>query len=157
MPDTTLWSPKRVREYNEALAADSDAPHAVLNIEHLNIRVPVYNGADEFNLNRGVARVKGTAHIGQSGNLGIAGHRDGFFRPLKDIKIGDTFELETYYGKTKYRVSSIDIVEPTELSVLAPTDTPMVTLVTCYPFYYVGHAPQRFIVKAEALFNQVNS
>ncbi len=157
VPDTTLWSAKRVTDYNTAQEAAGDAPHAVLNIDHLNIRVPVYNGADDFNLNRGVARIIGTGRIGESGNLGIAGHRDGFFRPLKDIQIGDRFELETYFGTEVYEVSSIVIVDPSDLHVLAPTDTPTVTLVTCYPFYYVGHAPQRFIVQAEALKDQVNS
>lgn len=157
-PDTSLWSPKRIADYNAALAAqDEDAPHAVLNIQHLNIRVPVYNGADDFNLNRGVARIIGTGRIGEVGNLGIAGHRDGFFRPLKDIELGDRMTVETYFGTEVYEVSSIEIVDPSELHVLAPTDTPTVTLVTCYPFYYVGNAPQRFIVKAEAVTDQVNS
>ena len=156
-PDTSVWSEKRIHEYNTALAAASDAPHAVLNIDHLNIQVPVYNGADDFNLNRGVARILGTARIGEEGNLGIAGHRDGFFRPLKDIQLGDTFDLRTYYGNQEYRVVSIDIVEPEDLHVLAPTDAPSVTLVTCYPFYYVGNAPQRFIVRAEVLDHKVSS
>lgn len=156
-PDFSGWSEKRVRDFEESLKVESDAPHAVLDISHLNIRVPVYNGADEFNLNRGVARIIGTGRIGEVGNLGIAGHRDGFFRPLKDIQVGDTFQLETYYGTETYAVSSIDIVDPADLHVLAPTDAPTVTLVTCYPFYYVGHAPKRFIVKGEAINHQVNS
>ncbi|KAA9130814.1 class D sortase [Marinihelvus fidelis] len=156
-PDFSLWSEKRVKDFEDSLKVESDAPHAVLNIDHLNIRVPVYNGADEFNLNRGVARIIGTGRIGETGNLGIAGHRDGFFRPLKDIKVGDTFELETYYGTETYAVSSIDIVDPADLHVLAPTDAPTVTLVTCYPFYHVGHAPKRFIVKGEVVNHQVNS
>lgn len=157
IPDTTLWSEKRIREHQASLQAPADAPRAILDIGHLGIRVPVYNGADEFNLNRGVARIIGTGRVGEGGNLGIAGHRDGFFRPLKDIEIGDTLALETYAGTETYRVASIDIVDATELSVLAPTDTPTVTLVTCYPFYFVGNAPQRFIVKAEVVENQVNS
>lgn len=156
-PDTSSWSEKRVAEYEAARAAAGDAPQAVLNIDHLDIRVPVYNGADDFNLNRGVARIIGTGRIGEDGNLGIAGHRDGFFRPLKDIAIGDRFTLETFFGTKEYAVSSIEIVDPTELRVLAPTDTPTVTLVTCYPFYHVGNAPQRFIVKAEPLESQVSS
>lgn len=156
-PDTSSWSPQRLAEYEAARAAADDAPQAVLAIDHLNIRVPVYNGADDLNLNRGVARIIGTGRIGEGGNLGIAGHRDGFFRPLKDIEIGDRFSLETFYGTEEYEVASIEIVEPTELRVLAPTDTPTVTLVTCYPFYHVGSAPQRFIVKAVPLSHQVTS
>ncbi len=155
-PDTSAWSDKRIAEYEAARAEAGDAPHAVLNIDHLDIRVPVYNGADDFNLNRGVARIIGTGRIGESGNLGIAGHRDGFFRPLKDIEIGDRLSLETWFGTEEYAVSSIEIVDPDELHVLAPTDTPTVTLVTCYPFYHVGNAPQRFIVKAKPLSNQVD-
>lgn len=156
-PDTTAWSPQRAADYRTALAVNDDTPQAILNIEHLNVRVPVFNGASDLNLNRGVARIIGTGRIGEEGNLGIAGHRDGFFRPLKDIKLGDRLTLETHAGTEIFVVSSIEIVDPTELSVLAPGDTAMVTLVTCYPFYHVGNAPQRFIVKAEALNNQVNS
>ena len=157
IPDTRLWSDKRVAEFEATRAAGGEAPRAVLRIDHLDINVPVYNGADEFNLNRGVARIIGTGRVGEVGNLGIAGHRDSFFRPLKDIEVGDTLELETFDGTEAYRVSSIEIVDPTALHVLGPSNTRTVTLVTCYPFYYVGNAPQRFIVKAEALNNQVNS
>lgn len=157
IPDTRLWSAKRVAEYEATKSAGGEAPQAVLRIDHLDIQVPVYNGADEFNLNRGVARIIGTGRVGEVGNLGIAGHRDSFFRPLKDIEIGDTLELETFGGTEEYRVSSIEIVDPSALHVLGPSETQTVTLVTCYPFYYVGNAPQRFIVKAEALNNQVNS
>lgn len=157
IPDTSLWSAQRVAQYEEASGVAGDAPQAVLRIEHLDIHVPVYNGADELNLNRGVARIIGTSRVGEGGNLGIAGHRDSFFRPLKDIEVGDRLELETLTGTEEYRVSSIEIVDPTALHVLGPSETRTVTLVTCYPFYYVGNAPQRFIVKAEALNNQVNS
>lgn len=157
IPDTSLWSAKRVAEYEATRAAGGAAPQAVLRIENLDIHVPVFEGADEFNLNRGVARIIGTGRVGEVGNLGIAGHRDSFFRPLKDIEVGDTLELETFDGTEAYRVSSIEIVDPTALHVLGPSETRTVTLVTCYPFYYVGNAPQRFIVKAEPLINQVNS
>jgi sortase A len=158
-PDFTLWSADRVAAY-EAARKDSgtaDAPLAVLRIDHLDIEVPVFDGAEEYNLNRGVARIIGTARVGENGNLGIAGHRDGFFRPLKDIELGDTFELETWHGTEHYRVASIDIVDPEELSVLAPSEDPTITLVTCYPFYFVGNAPQRFIVKGEKLDQPVRS
>ena len=99
---------------------------------------------------RGVGRVRGTARIDAPGNLGIAGHRDSFFRPLKDIRQGDRIELRTAGGIVTYAVDSISIVDPEEVSVLAPTQERTLTLVTCYPFYYVGHAPKRFIVKATA-------
>ena len=149
-PDQALWSGQRVIDYQESLKGEQDLPLAVLTIEKLGIQVPVYNGTDEFNLNRGVGRIKGTAAIDGQGNLGIAGHRDGFFRALEDIEEGDVIELLTTQGIINYNVSSIEIVEPTDVSVLAATTSSTITLVTCYPFYYVGHAPKRYIVKAEA-------
>ena len=85
---------------------------------------------------------------GAQGNLGIAGHRDGFFRGLKDIAPGDTLELETTAGREFYVVDDIRIVGPEEVSVLAGTPNQTITLVTCYPFYFVGSAPQRYIVRA---------
>jgi LPXTG-site transpeptidase (sortase) family protein len=158
-PDFTLWSRDRVAAYEAARhePGAADAPLGVLRIEHLDIEVPVFDGAEEYNLNRGVARIIGTARVGETGNLGIAGHRDGFFRPLKDIELGDTFELETWHGTEQYRVASIDIVEPEEIGVLAPSEDATITLVTCYPFYFVGNAPQRFIVKGEKLDQPVRS
>jgi len=147
-PDQTLWSEKRIHEYQQSLALVQDRPEAVLKIDTLDIEVPVYNGTDDLILNRGLGRIIGTARFDQPGNLGLAGHRDGFFRGLKDIEIGDEILLHTDQGTTQYRVDSIVIVEPTDVSVLAPTEKPTLTLVTCYPFYFVGSAPQRFIVKA---------
>ncbi len=149
-PNQELWADKRKAEYRASLARDATSPLAVLTIEKLEIEVPVYDGADDLNLNRGVARIRGTATVDADGNLGIAGHRDGFFRGLKDIEIGDTIELETTRGAISYTVSSIEIVEPSDVSVLDATPERTMTLVTCYPFYYVGHAPKRYIVKAKA-------
>jgi sortase A len=149
-PDQELWSARRVTDYEESLKIVKDLPLAVLTIEKLKIQVPVYNGTEQVILDRGVGRIKGTARIDAKGNLGIAGHRDGFFRPLKDIVVGDSMELLTTTGSVNYRVTSIVIVDPGDVSVLAPTEKTTITLVTCYPFYFVGHAPKRYIVKAEA-------
>lgn len=149
-PDQALWDERRIRAYQEAQGAEQDSPLAVLRIDHLEVVVPVYEGTDEFTLNRGAGRIRGTARVGATGNLGIAAHRDSFFRPLKDIEVGDTMQLKTAGGTVTYAVSSIEIVEPDDVSVLDPTDEKTLTLVTCYPFYYVGHAPKRFIVKAIA-------
>ncbi len=149
-PDQKTWSARRIEEYDKSLKENHDLPLAILTIDKLNIQVPVFNGTDEFNLNRGAGRIKGTARIDAVGNLGIAGHRDGFFRPLKDIVVGDDMKLLTKNGVVNYRVTSIVIVDPSDVSVLAPTENATITLVTCYPFYYVGHAPKRYIVKAEA-------
>jgi sortase A len=99
-------------------------------------------------LNRGAGWIEGTAGLGSSGNVGVAGHRDGFFRGLKDINEGDAIEIATIDGSLTYKVSEIMIVEPKDVYVLEPTPDPSVTLVTCYPFYFVGNAPQRYIVRA---------
>jgi len=156
-PDYTLWSSKRIDDYHESNTQRNDAPLAILSIDKLDLKVPVYDGTDEINLNRGAGRIKGTARVDSVGNLGIAAHRDGFFRVLKDIEIGDSIDMLTHQGKTEFVVSSITIVEPSDISVLAPTDNPTITLVTCYPFYFVGHAPKRYIVKGELHSNQVNN
>jgi len=156
-PDYSLWNKKRIADYHAGNAERDDAPLAILSITSLDLKVPVYNGTDEVNLNRGTGRIKGTGWIDKPGNLGIAGHRDGFFRVLKDIKLGDKMQLLTFSGKTEFVVSSITIVDPSDVSVLAPTDGSTITLVTCYPFYFVGNAPKRFIVKGELLLSQVNS
>jgi sortase A len=149
-PNLELWAEQRIREYRESLLVEADAPLAVMSIDKLGIQVPVYDGTDEFNLNRGVGRIEGTASVGGAGNLGIAGHRDSFFRGLKDVTIGDGIDLLTVSGTEAYTVSSIEIVDPSDVWVLNPTEEKTITLVTCYPFYYVGHAPKRYIVKATA-------
>jgi sortase A len=149
-PNQALWTEKRIADYEESLKVAADPPVALLTIAHLDIQVPVYNGSDDFNMNRGVGRIIGTAPIDTAGNLGIAGHRDGFFRGLKDIEVGDHIDLQTAGGEFVYAVSSIQIVDPDDVSVLDPTAENTITLVTCYPFYYVGHAPKRYIVKATA-------
>ena len=155
-PDYALWSSKRVTDYHESNAQRDDPPLAVMSIDRLDLKVPVYDGTDEVNLNRGAGRIKGTARIDTVGNLGIAGHRDGFFRGLKDIEVGDSIDMLTYQGNRQFVVSSITIVDPTDVSVLESTKDSTLTLVTCYPFYYVGHAPKRYIVKGELLPSQVN-
>jgi sortase A len=145
--DISTWSPARVEHYRESLRADL-TPEALLRIPAVKLVVPVYEGTSETNLNRGAGRIEGTARIGDEGNLGIAAHRDGFFRVLKDVRLGDSLAIERLTGTEQYRVVSIDIVDPSEVSVLAATSTRTVTLVTCFPFYHVGSAPKRYIVRA---------
>jgi len=146
--DFALWSEKRVREYKASLSIAKQLPLAVLNINRLRIRVPVFEGTDDLILNRGLGWIVGTARPGEAGNIGIAGHRDGFFRGLKDIVAGDTMELETPEQRATYIVDKIQIVTPEQVEVLRPRAAPAITLVTCYPFYFIGDAPQRFIVHA---------
>ena len=155
-PDYALWSSQRISDYHAGNEQRDEPPLAILSIDTLDLKVPIYNGTDEINLNRGAGRIKGTAWIDSPGNMGIAGHRDGFFRVLKDIELGDSIDMLTHQGKSEFVVSSITIVDPTDVSVLAPTDDSTITLVTCYPFYFVGHAPKRYIVKGELISNQVS-
>src|SRR5271168_3955081 len=146
--DFALWSEKRIRAYKEALAMKLEEPLAVLSIPKLGVEVPVFEGTDDLTLNRGAGRISGTVGPGENGNMGIAAHRDGFFRKLKDIQVGDRVELSARAGKFVYSVEDIVIVSPTDISVLRPRLHSSLTLVTCYPFYFVGDAPQRYIVHA---------
>ena len=146
--DFSLWSEKRIREYKASLTIAKELPLAVLDISRLRIRVPVFEGTSDLVLNRGLGWIVGTARPGETGNIGIAGHRDGFFRGLKDIVVGDTMELGTLEQRTTYVVDEIEIVTPEQVEVLQPRAAPAITLVTCYPFYFIGDAPQRFIVHA---------
>jgi sortase A len=125
-----------------------DMPLAVLQIPKIHLAAPLLDGTDAFTLNHAVGRIAGTAWPGGSGNLGIAGHRDSFFRGLKDIKTGDAIKLETLKGTDTYIVDQIQIVTPDDVGVLRPRPVPSLTLVTCYPFYFIGSAPKRYIVKA---------
>lgn len=123
---------------------------AMLRIPRIAMEVPVGNGTEENVLFRGAGVIEGTALPGREGNMGIAAHRDSFFRGLKDVQVGDLIEIETLDRTETYRISTLTVVEPTDVSVLAATSERSLTLVTCYPFYFVGHAPQRFIVRALA-------
>jgi sortase A len=146
--DTHLWSPQRIRDYQQSLAGETAPTLAVLRIPKIHLEVPVFDGTDDLTLNRGVGRIGGTARPGETGNLGIAGHRDGFFRGLKDLAVGDEIALETPVTTERYRVSEVSIVDPGDVDVLDPTTEASITLVTCYPFYFVGSAPKRYIVRA---------
>lgn len=121
---------------------------AILRIPKLHLEVPVLDGTDAITLNRGVGRIRGTALPGQGGNIAIAGHRDGFFRGLKDIHAGDEIELLAAQRTDIYIVDRTVIVDPDDTSVLENGATPALTLVTCYPFHYIGNAPRRFVVEA---------
>jgi sortase A len=119
-----------------------------LEIPRLHLSVIVAEGDDDATLARAVGHVRGTALPWEAGNAVMAGHRDTFFRPLKNLREGDVILMTTVGGTFEYRVISTEIVEPDDVSVLAPTPTRSLTLVTCYPFAYVGRAPQRFIIHA---------
>ena len=146
--DSSLWSPKRLAEYVESLANHGDSASGMLQIGSLHFEAPIFEGTDALTLNRGLGRIEGTAALGGVGNIGLAGHRDGFFRVLKDIAVGDRLELVTLDASYVYVVDHISIVNPDQVSVLEDRGVPSLTLVTCYPFYFVGDAPQRFIVQS---------
>lgn len=147
-PDLSLWGPKRIAAWRRALSDPTPPPLAILRIPKIRLEVAVLEGTDDFTLNRAVGHIDDTPPPGTDGNSGIAGHRDGFFRGLKDVGPQDVIELETLREKEVYRVERSWVVEPEDVSVLDPTPARALTLVTCYPFYYVGPAPQRYIVRA---------
>jgi len=158
-PDRSLWSTQPIAHYELARSqSDELLPIALLNIPSVDIRVAVFEGTSDRVLDIGVGRVSGTAEIGVSGNLALAGHRNGYFRGLKDIAIGDEISIQHADGIDHYSVTELLVVKPDAIHVLDPTAESILTLVTCYPFYFVGSAPERFIVRAvskqTAVFSQ---
>lgn len=119
-----------------------------LEIPRLKLTAMVREGADSKTLRQAVGHIPGTALPGYAGNVALAGHRDTFFRELRNIMKDDTIDLETENGTYRYLVESTEIVGPRDVGVLAASHGQTLTLVTCYPFYYIGSAPKRFIVHA---------
>jgi sortase A len=146
--DFTLWDQRRIKAYKQEVRKQPGVPLAVLRIPKIQLEAPLLDSTDDLTLNHAVGRIAGTSRPGEPGNIGIAGHRDGFFRGLKDVVVGDAIELRTLQGTATYIVDQIQIVSPRQVEVLRPTAVPSLTLVTCYPFYYIGSAPQRYIVTA---------
>jgi LPXTG-site transpeptidase (sortase) family protein len=155
-PDQSLWSDERIEAWEQGRVSAPEDVVAILSMPGLQLEVPVYEGSDDLTLDLGAGLIPGTAAPGESGNVGIAGHRDGFFRVLKDVQLGETLQLATTSGEHRYRVTETFIVDPYDVEVLESTDTPTVTLITCHPFYFIGSAPQRFIVRAELDETTVN-
>jgi len=122
-----------------------------ISVPRLKLRAIVDEGIDNNTLRRAVGHLPGTAYPGQRGNVALAGHRDTFFRDLRKIAKNDEIEFETRNTTFRYRVESIVIVDPSNTEVLAPGTDNVLTLVTCYPFYYIGNAPRRFVVRAREI------
>ena len=132
-----------------------------LEIGRLNLSAVVRQGVDTKTLREAVGHVPSTALPGQAGNFAIAAHRDTLFRALKDIQLGDLVTFQSSHGLYNYQVVATKIVRPTDISVLGPdgggiihpadgkTPKKLLTMITCYPFYYVGSAPKRFVVEAQ--------
>lgn len=136
----------------------TDLPHMAadgllgrMEIPRLGLSVMVIEGTGRTTLRRAAGHIPGTALPGQPGNVGISAHRDTFFRPLRNIAQSDVITLTTPAGIYSYRVVSTSVVTADNVSVLNPTSRQILTLVTCYPFYFVGPAPDRFIVRAERI------
>jgi sortase A len=149
-------------ESAETSPADTDGlidggPLGLLEIPRLGISATVVSGDDEDALSAAAGHLRDTPQPWEPGNSAIAAHRDGLFRPLKRIQRGDLIRLQTPRGNLEYRVEELKVVRPTDLSVLQPRRTDSITLITCYPFNYVGSAPQRFNVQAERTGGQRSS
>ena len=148
-----------VRAHGLSLAPPAVSPVAALPVDgglvgrleipRLGVSVMVVEGINGGDLKRAAGHIPGTALPGQCGNVGIAGHRDTFFRPLHSVQRNDTVILRTLQGSYRYRVVSTRVVAPEDVQVLYPTGKDTLTLVTCFPFDYVGSAPNRFIVQAD--------
>ena len=127
----------------------SDGLIGRLTIPRLDVSAIVMEGVDDTTLRRAAGHIPGTRLPGQMGNTGIAAHRDTLFRPLRNIRRSDTITMTTLSGAYHYRVVSTKVVSPSDVSVLESDGTEILTLVTCFPFYFIGAAPKRFIVRAE--------
>jgi LPXTG-site transpeptidase (sortase) family protein len=155
-PDTSLWAPGRIADYQKSLTADLPPILGVLEVPSVDLAVPVYQTASELVMDRAAGVIDGMAYPHEGGNIGISGHRDGYFRALKDVKVGDQIVLQTLEGEKRFTIEATTVVEKTDTHLLKDTREQTVTLVTCYPFYFVGHAPQRFIVTASLDTTYVN-
>ena len=122
-----------------------------IEISCIGLSAMILEGSDARTLRRAVGHIPGSALPGQQGNVAITGHRDTFFRPLRNIRKDDEITLTTLNGSFHYRVESTRVVEPEDMEALADSDEAVLTLVTCYPFYFVGPAPRRFIVHARLI------
>jgi sortase A len=134
-----------------APARTAAAPQSLvgrIEMPRLNLSAIAREGVDDRTLRVAIGHIPGTAFPGQPGNAGFAAHRDTFFRPLKSVRKGDDVIVTTPAGIYRYSVTGMRIVDPDDVWVLDPTPDTSLTLVTCYPFNYVGSAPQRFIVRA---------
>jgi LPXTG-site transpeptidase (sortase) family protein len=143
------WAPARALAHEKSLKRQLRGIVGRLLIPALDLNVMVLEGTDPWTLNRAVGHIESTALPGRAGNVGISAHRDGYFRNLGHIARGDEISILTPEKTYRYAVESTRIVNPGDIEVLAPSDQPVLTLVTCFPFYFVGDAPQRFIVKAQ--------
>jgi sortase A len=153
-----VWQQRQERAFDRQLAVPRNRPETHIGnggivgrlaIPRLRVRAMVREGTGERTLSLALGHIPGTALPGQLGNTGVAGHRDTLFRSLRNVAANDEITFETTRGTYVYRVESTQVVKPEDVAVLDPGPTRELTLVTCFPFEYVGSAPDRFIVKAQ--------
>lgn len=152
--DSWLFQRSELSDLNQMVRAPRDPVESGLLVGRLEatgigLSAMVVEGTDEATLRRAAGHIENTGMPGVPGNVGIAAHRDTFFRPLRNIRQNDVITLTTRAAQYRYRVVSTRIVEPDDVSVLDSCAGEVLTLVTCYPFYFIGSAPERFVVRAE--------
>ncbi|HPF26620.1 MAG TPA: class D sortase, partial [Steroidobacteraceae bacterium] len=145
----TEWSPQRRSAFAQFVSFAMPQAAATLAVPRLAATVPVFAGVNEFSMTVGAGHLSDTAPLDGDGNIAITAHRDGSFRMLKDIRVGDVLLLGVGGQQRRFVVKRHFVVQPDNISVVAPTSVSTLTLITCYPFWFVGKAPQRFIVQAE--------
>jgi sortase A len=123
-------------------------PFGTISIPRLKFEAAIREGVEDDTLSVAVGRIPGTSTTAREGNIAFAAHRDTLFRPLRQVRLADEIQLKTSEGTFSYSVTDLLIVKPSDVWVLQPSRRPTLTLVTCYPFNYIGNAPRRFIVKA---------
>lgn len=144
----TLAKADRTNAESLRMAGREGSPLGRIEISAIGLEVMILEGTEDETLRRAVGHIPGTSLPGQEGNVAIAGHRDTFFRPLRNIRKDDEITLTALNGSYRYRVDSTRVVEPEDIEVLDDSEDAVLTLVTCYPFYFIGSAPKRFIVRA---------
>jgi sortase A len=155
--DSSMFQNRERRSLEQLLPVRQASPPVAddlvgrIEIPRLGVSVIVMEGTGSDILRRAAGHISGTALPGQPGNIGISAHRDTFFRPIRNIRKNDVITLTTPRGEYRYRVVSTRIVSPQDIAVLDPSGGEILTLVTCYPFYFIGPAPSRFIVRAERI------
>jgi len=127
-----------------------------VDVPRLHLSAAIAEGDDDSTLDNAVGHLPDTPLPWQAGNSAFAAHRDGLFRPLRDVQVNDEIKMVTARGEFVYRVKKTQVVNPEDVWVLAPTRAATITLITCYPFSFVGHAPQRFIVQAERVVPELS-
>ena len=141
----------RARALNFGIGGLEGSPLGRIEIKSIGLVAMLMEGVDGRTLRHAVGHIPDTPLPGQRGNVALAGHRDTFFRGLRNIHTDDEITLVTLNGSNRYRVDSTQVVEPNDIKVLAATAEDSLTLVTCYPFYFVGPAPKRFVVRAHKI------